>query len=187
MRRNVSVALLCTAVVGIAVGAWYWTEQEEVLDVQPASLAQEERDYAPPTPIAGDPTGMRKYENAAYRFSLFYPDTLAVREYTEKGNALSVTFEDTSGTRGFQIYATPYSNAQITEERFLLDSPAGVMNEPTDILVDGTTATMFFGKHSLMGETREVWFIKGGYLYEVATYKELDEWLSSIMATWRFY
>ena len=36
------------------------------------------------------------------------------------------------------------------------------------------------------GDTREVWFIHGGYLYEVTTYKELDIWLAGIMRTWKF-
>jgi hypothetical protein len=33
---------------------------------------------------------------------------------------------------------------------------------------------MFFGSNSAMGDTREIWFIHGGFLYEVTTYKELD-------------
>ena len=37
-----------------------------------------------------------------------------------------------------------------------------------------------------MGDAREVWFIKNGFLYEVTTYKELDAWLASIMQTWKF-
>jgi hypothetical protein len=45
---------------------------------------------------------------------------------------------------------------------------------------------MFFSQNPVMGETREVWFIKDGYLYEVTTYRELDSWLSQIMATWQW-
>jgi hypothetical protein len=37
-----------------------------------------------------------------------------------------------------------------------------------------------------IGDTREVWFIRGGFLYEVATYKELEPWLTEIMSTWKF-
>ena len=45
---------------------------------------------------------------------------------------------------------------------------------------------MFFGSNSIMGDTREVWFVHGGYLFEVNTYKDLDSWLSQIMQTWVF-
>jgi hypothetical protein len=63
---------------------------------------------------------------------------------------------------------------------------ATIVKEPTEIMIDGTRATMFFGHNPIMGDTREVWFIHGGYLYEVTTYKELDQWLADIMKTWRF-
>jgi hypothetical protein len=60
------------------------------------------------------------------------------------------------------------------------------MQSPTDILVDDARGTMFFGKNAIMGDTREAWFIHGGFLYEVTTYKELDMWLGGIMRTWKF-
>jgi hypothetical protein len=47
-------------------------------------------------------------------------------------------------------------------------------------------ATAFYGSNSAMGDTREIWFIRGGFLYEVTTYKELDTWLATIMLTWQF-
>jgi hypothetical protein len=37
-----------------------------------------------------------------------------------------------------------------------------------------------------LGDTREIWFIRGGFLYEVATYKDQEAWLSEIMSTWKF-
>jgi hypothetical protein len=37
----------------------------------------------------------------------------------------------------------------------------------------------------LVGDIREVWFIRGGFIYEVATYNELDSWLAEILATWK--
>ena len=47
-------------------------------------------------------------------------------------------------------------------------------------------ATLFTGFNPIMGDTREVWFIKNGFLYEVATYKPLDAWLGQIMQGWKF-
>jgi hypothetical protein len=57
--------------------------------------------------------------------------------------------------------------------------------QPTDVIIDGTQGTMFFGNNSVMGDTREVWFIRGGFLYEVTTNKELDTWLAGVMRTWK--
>ena len=67
-----------------------------------------------------------------------------------------------------------------------MDEPSGVFNQPTNVVIDGIQATMFYGHNGIMGDTREVWFIKNGLLYEIATYKDLDQWLGTIMQTWRF-
>lgn len=137
---------------------------------------------------------MKGYENRAFRFGLLFPKNLNATEYREQGNALSVTFQDPDTNEGFQIYVTPYNKKVIDTERFKLDQPSGVFKEPKEVMVGGgstslTTGvrgTMFFGHNPIMGETREVWFIKNGYLYEVSTYKELDSWLGGIMQTWKF-
>ena len=60
------------------------------------------------------------------------------------------------------------------------------MKDAQDITIDGTPAKSFFGYNDQMGDTREVWFIHGGYLYEVTTYKPLDTWLTPILQTWKF-
>lgn len=128
----------------------------------------------------------KEYRNEAFKFSLHYPKNLTFTEYKEQGDAMTTVFESADAEWGFQVYVTPYSGTTITKERFALDSPSGVFKEPLEVLIDGQRATIFFGKNSIMGETREVWIIHGGYLYEVSTYSDLDAWLGSIMSTWKF-
>ena len=60
------------------------------------------------------------------------------------------------------------------------------MKDAQDIAVDGMPAKSFFGYNDQMGDTREVWFIHGGFLYEVTTYKPLDTWLTAILQSWKF-
>ncbi len=128
----------------------------------------------------------KEYRNEAFKFSLHYPKNLTFTEYKEQGDAMTIVFESEDAQWGFQIYITPYSGTTITKERFALDSPSGVFKEPLEVMIDGQRAVLFFGKNSIMGETREVWIIHGGYLYEVTTYSDLDAWLGSIMQTWKF-
>jgi hypothetical protein len=52
--------------------------------------------------------------------------------------------------------------------------------------VGGVQATSFAGYKDHMGDTREVWFIHAGFLYEITTYKPLVPWLMQILQTWRF-
>ena len=131
------------------------------------------------------PPEMRPYKSLIFRFFLFYPDDLKVKEYTG-GSDSTITFNNEKTGKGFQIFVIPYKEDKITPEQFKKDLPSGVVENPTEILIDGLNATMFYGKDATMGDTREVWFIKNGFLYEVTTYKDLDAWLSSIMQTWRF-
>jgi hypothetical protein len=129
---------------------------------------------------------MYGYSNANFHFSLLFPKDLVAKEYKEQGGALTASFQDPKTNQGFQVYVTPFGGKQIDTARFRLDEPSGVFTQPTDVIVGGAHATMFFGKNAIMGDTREVWFIRGGFLYEVTTYKELDDWLAGIMQTWKF-
>lgn len=137
-------------------------------------------------PLEALPDGMMVYKNQYYQFSLIYPKELAVQEYAENGGGRTIIFETSDMKTGFQIFIVPYSGTQVSKERFLMDQPSGVRKQPTDVIIDGTTASMFFGENMVMGETREVWFIKNGFLYEVTTYKPLDTWLGTIMQSWKF-
>src|SRR5271157_4329517 len=65
-------------------------------------------------------------------------------------------FQDTKTDQGFEVYVTPYADKQITPQRFKLDEPSGVIQSPTDVVIDGERATMFFGNNTIMGDTREV-------------------------------
>jgi hypothetical protein len=153
-------------------------------------VAVKEQVFTPTAPAASVaaqlPDGFAQYTNGTYHFSLAYPKELKVTEHLEQSGATTVTFEDPAGEQSFQIFLAPYANAEIDEQRFKLDEPSGVMDQPTDITIDGARATMFFGRNSIMGDTREVWFVHAGSLFEVTTYKELDAWLSQIMATWKW-
>ena len=129
---------------------------------------------------------MREYRSAAYHFSLFYPQELKVEERSEGGGASTITFQNVEKGEGFQIFIVPYSEPQVSEQRFKQDVPSGVRKSLTNITVDGATAAAFYSADAALGETREVWFVRGGFLYEVTTLKPLDAWLDGIMRTWKF-
>ena len=149
------------------------------VDVPPALSSS-----TPPTTALGQ--DKREYKNDAYHFKLAFPDTLHVVEYKEANDAITVTFESADKSQAFDVYVTPYGKAQIDQARFKLDEPSGRFLDPQDVLISGTRATLFTGYNPIMGDTREAWFIKGGFLYEVATYKGLDSWLGQVMQGWTF-
>ena len=133
------------------------------------------------------PAGYKEYRNEQYHFSVYYPPTSGPpKEYPDRGAALTVSFQGAAGQPGFQIYIAPINGTQITPERFKLDAPSGVMKNPVDTSVDGVVAQSFYGHDAQIGDTREIWFIYKGFLYEITTYKELAPWLATIMQTWKF-
>lgn len=132
------------------------------------------------------PPGFSEYRSDTHHFSILYPKELKAQFFDEKNSTITVTFETSSQDKGFQIFATPYNLPQVSQERFAMDVPSGVMLEPTEVLVGGAPAMMFFSTDALMGETREVWFIHNSILYEITTQKANDAWLSQIMKSWEF-
>ena len=127
------------------------------------------------------------YVDDVFRFKVSYPADFAVREYAEEeAGARTVIFEGPSPGEGFQVFVVPYDKPEITREQFLTDDPSGVMDDAQQITIDGVPAKSFFGHNDQMRDTREVWFIKNGLLYEVTTYKPLAPWLTDILLTWRF-
>ena len=131
------------------------------------------------------PAGTKEYKNARYGFSFLYPSDLSVATFPEGGGA-TITFQNVEKAEGFQIFITPYSEPQVSEKRFRQDVPSGVRKSLTNISVDGATGAAFYSTNAELGATREVWFVRGGFLYELTTLKPLDRWLGTIVKTWKF-
>jgi hypothetical protein len=140
-----------------------------------------------PLPSEQIPQSLKEYHSNDYHFSIHYPGRhLSARVAYDRGDAMTVVFQAEAGQQGFQIYVAPINGTKITEERFLMDEPSGIKLDPHDTTVDGVEALAFHGFDAQIGQTYEVWFIRDHFLYEIYTYKELEQWLNQIMATWRF-
>lgn len=130
--------------------------------------------------------GYTAYRNLEYGFLLYRPQGLSPQTEMYRGHAMRSVFQGGEGEPGFQIYVAPINGTIITDERFLLDAPSGVRRDPRNASIGGIPGVVFYGYDGAVGDTYEVWFIHGGHLYEVSTYKELEEWLNDIMQTWQF-
>lgn len=133
--------------------------------------------------------GYIKYENKKYGFYYYHSPQASIKEYDEGGGAMTVVQENVKNVRGLQIFIVPYAEKTISEERFKLDVPSGVRKnvEKTFIGVPQVEAVTFNSYDSFLGETREVWFIYNGYLYEITTFKGIGDWFVPIMKSWRFF
>jgi len=181
-----SIAAGVLILAGVALFMWQF-----VAKGQPGQLvSQEKKDevpIAPPLrPARTPPPGFKEYRNEFYKFQVFYPDSLTVTEYKEKGSAITLTFQNADRSQGFQAFIAPFGGTTITETRIKTDEPSGVVIDLAEATIDGQKGITFFGHNDEMGDTREVWFIARGFLYEITTYKALDSWLRNIMGSWQF-
>jgi hypothetical protein len=127
-----------------------------------------------------------EYRNEQYGFSVFHPRRQKVDVFDEGQGAATIVFENSADARGFQIFIVPYSEPQVTEERFTKDVRTGVRENVSNITIDGATGAAFDSKSIALGDTREKWFVHGGYLYEVTTPRYLTDMIGEVMATWEF-
>lgn len=171
--------------VAALVGAYYIYGPGDPALIEPEAPSASVAYVAPANDTA--PAGYHTYRNAKYGFSVQYPEPLQATDHTERAGAHSTTFEAEGEEKGFQIFITPYRGEQITASRINLDTRGTATGTPQEVVLgDGTRALIFFSNSPLLGTLREVWFIRGGYLYEVTTYARFDTWLTDIMKTWRF-
>ena len=189
--KYTGVGVLTIFVVGIIVGLYFYLQRP----INPAESNQASVATAfNAVPNAGfltgrvPPKGSRIYEDALYTFSLFYPEVYTVRAHFLPGEVTMIAFEKEKEKEGFQIYVTPFLEAQITDERFKKDLPSGIRKKLQEMTVDGAAGAAFDSEdRDLGGETREVWFVKNGYLFEVTAPKQFEVTLLKIMESWEFF
>src|SRR3990167_8204177 len=135
MRASLS-SIIVVALLLVAGGWWFFHPSAKVpmVDNVLATQGFDVPTSADTSAIAAEPlgahrvptAGLSEYYSARYRFSLFYPEKLEVKEYDEGGGASTITFQNVAAAQGFQIFVVPYHDPQVSEERFHTDVPSGV-------------------------------------------------------------
>lgn len=127
-----------------------------------------------------------RYLNERYGFSFLRPEGAAIHEHKDGPDAATIRVEDVGAGEGFQVFVIAYPGTTISNERFRMDIPSGVRQSEEVLTLDGIPATAFMSEDATLGQTREVWFLKGGYLYEITAPLSSDTWLENVLQTWKF-
>jgi len=185
MRKLLLVLVLCAVLVALATLVYFYLRPSKFAVALPAAVqATQSEAYVSKRSV---PPGFVEYARQNYHFSILLPETVTIKEQGGTGGEpLMLVVQDPSTGYGFQIYAFPYNLQTITEERFKIDEPSGVMKSPQDVKVAGAKGTMFISTAPPVGEIREIWFINQGIMYEVTTALTFDDWVRPIMGTWEF-
>jgi len=199
-RRYFIASVIAVICLSLAAGAWMLLRgsaapnaaaptSEDVIVPAPDAAPTVQDGVAvtgPLKPARAAPAGYIEYRNEHYRFALFYPDDLKAKEFDEGKGTMTVTFQDIATAQGFQIFIVPYSAPQVSEARFKQDEPSGVRQGSRSVTIDGARGVSFYSTNVALGDTAEIWFIQGGYLFEVTSLKPLAGWLSNILSSWQF-
>ena len=141
-----------------------------------------------PVAITNISTTTSTYKNDVYGFSLTYPSDLAAREYDEGGGTKSIVFRNDDALMGFQMFITPDSEAFISTTSLAAEFPTLQITDPKKVTVGtGTPALAFESEAPDLGASHELWFLHGGYLFDVTTYPDQSDWLAHIFGSLRFY
>ena len=135
------------------------------------------------SPISG--VGNRKYQNTHYGFSLLYPGYLDIATFDEGGGATTVTFQNVEKAEGFQVYISPYTEAQAGPQ-LMGGEPSSIHNSLSHIAASGATGSAFHSIHPDLGTTSEVRFVHRGFHYELTAPKPLHTQLGNIVDSWKF-
>ena len=128
-----------------------------------------------------------EYRNAKYGFSFYHTPQSSITVYDEGGGAATVVLENFQKMRGFQVFIVPYSEPKISEARFHEDVPSGVRQNVQNTTLDGVQAVTFNSQDQVLGQTREIWSINNGYLYEITTFSGVGQWFAPIIESWQFF
>lgn len=132
-------------------------------------------------------SGGVQYENVRYGFSLRYPTGLAVQEFDEGTDSFTIVFQKPGEQVGFQIYITPHQGETLSGETIRRDVPSGVIGDLMEeqIRPDILAAT-FTSEAPLTGKNKEIWFIRGGYLFEFTAYAAAESMVREVLQTIMF-
>jgi hypothetical protein len=132
------------------------------------------------------------FTHKKYGFSFEYPSNMSASNFAE-GEGEQVVFQG-DNKDWFQIYITPWDeNGDITVNRIKKDLPDILISDPQTVILGpkqkegiGPKALIFWSKDSGLGDTREVWFVYEGNLYQLTTYKRLDQMVGKVLSTLTF-
>ena len=107
----------------------------------------------------------------------------------DKQNSNSNDSLSNDQTIGFQIFIIPFDEeGPLAPERIRQDLPEMLIQNPQNVIIgkDNIRALIFFSQEPGFGRTREIWFVRNGYLYQAMTYAELDALIGQVMESWEF-
>lgn len=178
-------------IVSIVVAAVYWISESDQDDFFNIGDSQVTSPTFKHQSVVVVDEYHQQFLHPRYGFSVVIPKDLDIIRVDEGQMTETVVFipKIENSEPVMQIFVTPYLPHEITKERLAKDVPGGEIKDLSEVLIgpgNDIRAVRFASTHLGLGEAREVWFLRNGYLFEVTTRMDNDAWLASVLKTWQF-
>lgn len=155
--------LAVTAIIGVAIAFWSKSPQ------------------APAIPT---------YTDTDYGFSFAYPEGYAASAFSDLEDTKTILLGGSIAKSGAQVFVSLFDeDITLTVERIKEEMPDLSMFEPQNLSVDGVTGVVFRSTNALDTESRELWFVYNGNLYQISvpvTTQTQPELFDAIIKTWKW-
>ncbi|MBU1102571.1 hypothetical protein KJ853_02860 [Patescibacteria group bacterium] len=129
----------------------------------------------------------KNYIHAGYGFSFDYPADWSVDIFKDDVGDVAVI---QNAETGILIYVYPFDEpGPITKERILRDVPDMTIENGRQIKIGeaGVIDVLIFDSDEReMGPSKEMWFVHGGFLYQISAAEGSGEALNKIIESWKF-
>ena len=160
-------------------------EEESAREIALSQWQSEDQDPS----RTGASAGFDAYVHPELPFSFGYPKGMTYSEFKDETGAEILLFQ--GGGDAFQVSIRLFDEpGPLTVARIRHDIPDLYIEEPQIALIGPgkeVSAFIFFSQDSAAGKTREVWYVHGGYLYQISAHDTFDPILARIMGTWKFF
>ena len=182
----VAAILVTVAIIFLKVNKKSPSNKEESINEYPSVSDSIQNTYTL-TPSEEDEKN-NVYTDSQYKFSFQYPKDFTATKFREGEGSDTILIQQKGGKGGFQIFISPFDEpGPLTKERISQDLPdMKIESAENRVLKNGIPALLFFSSEASLGETREIWFVKNGYLYQITATKEIDSLVAEIVGTWKF-
>jgi len=176
-------------VVGIVIvaGAGFYFFKSPDFDISDIRSFVDPKESAEKT--LNDVTALRGsvFTSSDERFFFGLSEGMTVSEVPDPGGLLVVVQD--GNNEGVQIFSTSFDEPEsvFTEERVRRDIPDLKMDSLRKVDVDGISALAFYSDNpAFNNDSYEVWFVKGGDLYQVSSARVQKEMVDTLISSWKF-
>lgn len=195
-NRKIVIIVACSLAALVAAGGFIiWNKSKNPVS-SPGEISGWLNPAAPkenPVANTGISAAFRTYTHPVHGFSFDYPADWSLDVFSDPPDGEAGEGEETvvlqNAETGIAVFIYPFDEpGPITKKRILRDVPDIKIENEIGLKIAGGSidALGFDSNERELGPTKEVWFVHGGFLYQISGAQGSGEALYIIVESWKF-